>query len=97
MTGLRYGTTHLVESNGEPLLVRKIFKLEKNLRAIIMIGFQMFKADLSRKMWVGLESLGERVLILHDRYSVSLLAADVGAKGNCIYFTTNIKSDNEDG
>lgn len=51
-------------------------------------GFHLFRADLSRNMWVKMEEgIGDGALFVADRSTFSLLAADVGNNKNCIYFS----------
>lgn len=83
---------HLVESpNGEELLlvlenVKLGDKCDENI--FLTTGFHVFKADLSKKMWIRKETLGDRVLIVAELQTLFLSAASVGhgVKGNCIYF-----------
>ncbi|ONK78932.1 uncharacterized protein A4U43_C01F1130 [Asparagus officinalis] len=83
-----HGITHLVEFGEEPLLVKEILGY-----GTIPVGFEVYRADLDRKMWVKVESVGDnRVIVIHWVQSVSLLAADIGARGNCIYFATGENS-----
>lgn len=77
---------HLVESpNGEELLLVLQIRMHSST-----VGFQVFVADLSRKMWIRKETLGDRVIIIKDRQTLFLSAASVGhgVKGNCICFSS---------
>lgn len=81
---LRPGLVIPLESDGELLLVKPFMKIEGRL-VVAFEDFQVFKADLLRKKWVRVESLGDRALILGRHSSVSLLADDFGGRRNCIY------------
>ena len=72
----------LVESDGEVLVVVVLAGV-----SYVIKGFQVFKADFFRNVWVRVESLGDRTLFVAEKGSFSLLAADVGCKKNCIYYT----------
>jgi len=76
----------MVESNGKVLLVVESFESDSSSDADkVVVGFQVFEADFSNKRWVRLESLGHRVLFIHQKFVCSLLADDIGVEGNCIY------------
>ncbi|ONK73306.1 uncharacterized protein A4U43_C04F29550 [Asparagus officinalis] len=67
------------ELNGEILmLVEEVsgFKFE---------DFHLFRADLSRKIWVTIEGIGRRALFVDGTSGFSLLSAGVGCHNNCIY------------
>lgn len=76
---------HLVESFGD------IYRLE-----IGMVGRKanqivdtviVFKMDALNKVWVKMEDLCDRVFFISSIGSITFYAADLGLKGNCIYFT----------
>jgi len=76
----------LVEFDGEVLLVESLEKEEDfDTPTAAMEDLMIFKADLSGKKWVRVDSLGDRALFLEDGSSLSLSAADVGCKKNCVY------------
>jgi len=74
----------LVESDGEVLLVEcPDASFEEDGSTVLDLS--VFRADLSEKKWMRVDSLGDRVLFLDDGSSLSLLAADVGCMKNCVY------------
>ncbi|KAI8529161.1 hypothetical protein RHMOL_Rhmol12G0204200 [Rhododendron molle] len=69
---------YLVDSCGELFMVRR-FSMSK---------LEVFRMDFSCQDWEKVQHLGDdRVFFLSSQYSVSLCAAELGIKGNCIYFT----------
>lgn len=75
----------LVESCEEILLVRVI-----GGRCIEWVVeryyFEVHRADLSVMEWEKTENLGDRILFLRERGSISVSAAETGGRGNCIYY-----------
>ncbi|RWR81430.1 F-box/kelch-repeat-like protein [Cinnamomum micranthum f. kanehirae] len=70
----------LVESCGEILmvLIKPFKKFER---------FHVLRADLTKKEWVEVKDLGDRMLFITDHgRSVSVSARETGGKGNIIYY-----------
>lgn len=78
---LSYATTekdYLIDSGGELFMVRR-FSISR---------LEVFKMNFSCPEWEKVNHLGnDRVFFLSSQYSVSLCAAELGIKGNTIYFT----------
>lgn len=73
----------MVESCGEILLVRLMWErcyCRKLLRSYV------FGADLAGMKWVKVENLGDQLLFLSLKSSISDLASEIGDKGNRIYY-----------
>lgn len=69
---------YLVDSCGELFMVRRFS----------MSRLEVFRMDFSCQDWEKVQHLGDdRVFFLSSQYSVSLCAAELSIKGNCIYFT----------
>ncbi|KAF9614044.1 hypothetical protein IFM89_014844 [Coptis chinensis] len=81
---------HLVESCGEIFLVCIMFLGEITIRGVHYV--EIFKMDLSKEVWVKVESLGDHVFFVSQRGSMSLSATKFGLKGNCIYFPIRDKN-----
>lgn len=96
---LRWEDAVLVESDGEVLMVVSVFSYEEGLYAKEFSGYQVFRAEFGRKVWVKVEELGERVIVMDGGCSVSLKVDGVGngVKANCIYFFDYCRSRGEGG
>lgn len=81
----------LVESDGDLLLVEA---LDERDLGLMVEEYRVFRADFSEKKWVRVETLGDRVLFIDCGQSLSLLAADLGCKENCIYCTRSFLKKN---
>ncbi|KAF9616358.1 hypothetical protein IFM89_029612 [Coptis chinensis] len=78
-------TTHFyVESCGEIFQVNQIHLM---LSREIFLTFDIFKLDLSTMDWVKVESLGDRIFLLSSSSTMSLSGAELGVKGNCVYYS----------
>ncbi|KAF9613573.1 hypothetical protein IFM89_009243 [Coptis chinensis] len=86
-----FDTHHLVESCGEIFLVVIMFLGQTTIEDVHYV--EIFKMDLSKEVWVKVESLGDRVFfVTDDRGNMSLPATKFGLKGNCIYFSIRDKN-----
>ncbi|XP_042493467.1 putative F-box protein At5g55150 [Macadamia integrifolia] len=84
---------YLVESLGELLLVLRHYKwlaLDYDDYDVIRfktMKFQVRKLDESKRKWIQMESIGDRILFLGNSYSISLPAQEFPeCRGNSIYF-----------
>ncbi|KAL2513597.1 putative F-box protein [Forsythia ovata] len=74
---------YLLESNREILLVFLISRKSID----VVDDVEVFRLDISKLLWVKVESLGDMMLFVEDECCMGLSASKVGSKGNCIYFT----------
>ncbi|KAL2490925.1 putative F-box protein [Abeliophyllum distichum] len=74
---------YLLESNREILLVFLISRKSID----VVDDVEVFRLDISKLLWVKVESLGDMMLFLEDECCMGLSASKVGSKGSCIYFT----------
>lgn len=82
---------YLAEYAGELLMVVLYWEFpEGELIARRTVGFEFYKLDFSVPKWVEVETLGDKMLLLKDRYLRCVDAVDFSSSGfrpNCIYFT----------
>ncbi|KAF9615717.1 hypothetical protein IFM89_026132 [Coptis chinensis] len=81
---------HLVESCREIFLVCIMFLGEITIQGVHYV--EIFKMDLSKEVWVKVESLGDHVFFVSECGSMSLSTTQFGLKGNCIYFPIRDKN-----
>ncbi|THG06029.1 uncharacterized protein LOC114288273 [Camellia sinensis] len=74
---------HLIESNGEILLVFLISRKSMN----IVEDVEVHRLDFARLSWVKMERLGDRTMFVGTNCCMSVTASKVGCKSNCVYFT----------
>ncbi|KAK9292361.1 hypothetical protein L1049_020327 [Liquidambar formosana] len=72
---------NMVESCGELFVFRRIL-----LGRFEVSDIEVFKMDFSRKVWVTVESLGDRAFFLSEYCSTSCSVKESGIKGDTIYF-----------
>ncbi|KAL5718497.1 hypothetical protein ACHQM5_011394 [Ranunculus cassubicifolius] len=76
-------TSRFLESRGE---IYQVCRICLGMSTMIVQHFDVFKLDLSTMDWVKVESLGGMIFLVGASYSVSVSPSVFGAKGNCIYF-----------
>ncbi|KAL6639370.1 hypothetical protein ACP70R_023100 [Stipagrostis hirtigluma subsp. patula] len=86
---------HLVESDGEVLLVRQLLAV-KVVPAVFcdhrefpsIVGFEVFRLDMKGQRWTKVKTLGgDRALFVSRRSSFMMRTAEMaGCMSNCIYF-----------
>ncbi|KAL5718604.1 hypothetical protein ACHQM5_011488 [Ranunculus cassubicifolius] len=80
----------VLESNGDIFQVCQMYLGVTN----IVQKFVVLKLDLSKMAWVEMDSLGDTIFLLGScSSSEALSAADFGAKGNCLYFFADGRTD----
>ncbi|XP_008810776.1 probable F-box protein At4g22165 [Phoenix dactylifera] len=87
-----FSVKYLVDSAGDLLQVRRYLRRttvgDENRIVIKTTRIQVFKCDVKRRVWVPVESLGDRSLLVGTCCSVSFSAQEIpGLKGNRVYFT----------
>ncbi|KAL5718758.1 hypothetical protein ACHQM5_011627 [Ranunculus cassubicifolius] len=99
-SSLPHATAHshyYLEACGDIYRIRVIYLGITRIAQSIIVN----KLDFSTMAWVKVENLCDMIFLLGD-YSISVLAADFGAKGNCVYFCAHHRTnlccfDMEDG
>ena len=79
----RHFREHLVESDGEILLVFLISR--KSIHVVDDV--EVFNLDLEKLSWIKMESLGHRTLFVGAEHCMSVSGSKVGYRSNCLYFT----------
>ncbi|KAI3460173.1 hypothetical protein Pfo_016836 [Paulownia fortunei] len=85
----RYFKEHLLESNGEILLVFLIYRKT----AGVVDRVEVFWLHIPKLSWIKLESLQERALFLENECCTWVDSSQVGCRGNCVYFTQSAAND----
>ncbi|KAJ0077871.1 hypothetical protein Patl1_37069 [Pistacia atlantica] len=73
----------ILESNGEILLVFLISCNSIN----IVDDVEVFQLDIGTLLWVKMQKLGDRTLILGSNCSMSVSASKLGCRRDCVYFS----------
>lgn len=74
---------YLFEFDGEIMLV--FLTSRKTIDVVDEV--EVFRLDIQKLLWVGIQSLGDGALFLEDECCMGINAGKVGCRKNCIYFT----------
>ncbi|KAF9626730.1 hypothetical protein IFM89_038948 [Coptis chinensis] len=77
-------TNYYVESCGEIFLVSALHLAHSSN---IIKRFDVFKVDLSKKVLVNVDSLGDSIFLISHSSTASFSGSEFGMDGNCIYFS----------